>query len=205
MDSNSKSVYLRFIRQIIYLVLMTLTVVGFWKIGAIYKNLAVLENGIFELLQSITLVLVSLSFGFQAYRNKEYRPILFLMSMMALTAVIREQDAYFDALIPTIGWKWCWIFPLLGITCVIRHRHTIQLQVKTFLVSNTFHMMITAAFIMIPVAQCLGHRSFLADMLGIQANEAILVRRVLEETIELIAYLTLFLSSIESLFEFRRK
>ena len=65
--------------------------------------------------------------------------------------------------------------------------------------------MITAAVIMIPVAQCMGHRSFLADLLGIHKQEAVLIRRVFEETIELIAYLTIFLSSIESLIEFRKK
>lgn len=205
MDCNSKSLYLGLTRQIIYLVILTLIVIGFWKIGDIYKDKAVFENGIFEILQSVTLVLVSLSFGLQAYRNKSFRPILFLMCMMSLAAVIREQDAFFDALIPIIGWKWCWIFPVLGIVGIIRHWNTIQPQINSFLSSNTFHMMITAAIIMIPVAQCLGHRSFLADLLGIDKLEAVLIRRVFEETIELIAYLTLLLSSIESVFEFRKK
>lgn len=205
MDCNSKSLYLGLTRQIIYLVILTLIVIGFWKIGDIYKDKAVSENAIFEILQSVTLVLVSLSFGLQACRNKVYRPILFLMSMLALAAVIREQDAYFDVLIPAIGWKWCWIFPVLGIMGIIRHWNDLQPQIRAFLTSNTFHMMITAAVIMIPVAQCMGHRSFLADLLGIHKQEAVLIRRVFEETIELIAYLMIFLSSIESLIEFRKK
>ena len=205
MTSVSKSIYCNAIRQVLYIVLMTLVVVGFWKIGDIYKNSAVMENGIFENMQVVVLGVTSLLFGINAAINRTYRPILFLMCMMALAAVIREQDAYFDVLIPAIGWKWCWIFPVLGIMGIIRHWNTIQPQIRSFLTSNTFHMMITAAIIMIPVAQCMGHRSFLADLLGIHKQEAVLIRRVFEETIELIAYLTIFLSSIESLIEFRKK
>lgn len=205
MNCDSKSLYYGLARQVVYLAILTVIVVGFWKIGDVYKNAASLENGFFEVMQSVVLVLTSISFGIQAYKNRTFRPILFLMSMLALTAVIREQDAYFDSIMPTVGWKWCWVFPIIGIACIIRHRNTVIPQMNTFFSSNTFHMMIAAAIVMIPVAQCLGHRSFLADLLNDTSYNVVLVRRILEEPVELIAYITIFLSSIESLVEFRKK
>ena len=205
MNNVSKAIYQNTARQIIYLVVLSLIVVGFWKIGDIYKNGAVLENGIFEVIQSVVLALAALIFGISSLRNKELRPVLFLMSMMALSAVIREQDAFFDELIPVIGWKWCWIFPVAGIVNIIRNRSSLQTQVNTFLTSNSFHMMMTAAILMIPVAQCLGHRSFMADLLNNKMYDAVLVRRILEELVELIAYIMLVFAAIESMLEFRKK
>lgn len=205
MNNVSKAIYQSTARQIIYLVVLSLIVVGFWKIGDIYKNGAVLENGIFEVIQSVVLALAALIFGISSLRNNELRPILFLMSMMMLSAVIREQDAFFDELIPVIGWKWCWIFPVAGIVNIIRNRSSLQTQVNTFLTSNSFHMMMTAAILMIPVAQCLGHRSFMADLLNNKMYDAVLVRRILEELVELIAYIMLVFAAIESMLEFRKK
>ena len=205
MNNISKAIYQNTARQIIYLVVLSLIVVGFWKIGDIYKNGAVLENGIFEVIQSVVLALAALIFGISSLRNKELRPVLFLMSMMMLSADIREQDAFFDELIPVIGWKWCWIFPVVGIVNIIRNRSSLQTQVNTFLTSNSFHMMMTAAILMIPVAQCLGHRSFMADLLNNKMYDAVLVRRILEELVELIAYIMLVFAAIESMLEFRKK
>lgn len=204
MVSTAKSVYFNAIRQVLYIVLMTLVVVGFWKIGDIFKNSAVMENGIFENMQVAVLGIVALLFGINAAINRTYRPILFLMCMMALAAGIREQDALFDELIPCIGWKWCWIFPILGIICCIRNRSSLPGITERFLTSSTFHMMIAAGIIMIPVAQCLGHRSFLVDLMNDPGYNATLIRRILEETVELIAYFMLMLSAIESYVEFRK-
>lgn len=205
MNTNSKSIYLSTIRQFVYLVVLTLIVVGFWKLGEIYKNAAVMENGIFENLQTITLAVTSLLFIVTAWCNKGYRPIFFLMSMLALAAVIREQDAFFDELMPSVGWAWCWIFPAAGAVAIFRSRSTILPKVDVFLTSRTFHMMLTAGVVMIPIAQCLGHRSFLVDLMNNDMYDAVLIRRILEETVELMAYIVLFLSAVESLIEFRRK
>lgn len=204
MISLSKSVYCNAIRQFLYLILMTLVVVGFWKIGEIFQNSAVMENGIFENLQVVVLGIVAILFGINAALNRTFRPVFFLMCMMALAAVIREQDAFFDELIPGIGWKWCWIFPVLGIISCIRNRGTLPGITERFLSSSTFHMMITAGIIMIPVAQCLGHRSFLVNLMNDPSYNATLIRRIMEETVELIAYCMLMLSAIESFIEFRK-
>lgn len=193
------------IRQFIYLVLLTLIVFLFWETGDTYKSATVQEYGIFESAQSVVLLLISLSFGIQACRNKEYRPILFSLSMLSLAALIREQDAYFDLLLPSIGWSWCWIFPIAGLCCLIRSRKTLGPAMRTFLQSNSFHMMVAALIIIVPVAQCLGHRSFLVDLLGNNQIDAALVRRILEEPTELLGYIQILLASVESLIELRKK
>lgn len=203
MANVSKSVYFNAVRQILYIALMTLVVVGVWTVGDIFKNSAVMENGIFENMQVVVLGIVSLLFGINAAINRTYRPFLFLMCMMALAAVIREQDALFDELIPGIGWKWCWIFPILGIIHCVRNRSSLFGTTERFLTSSTFHMTIAAGIIMIPVAQCLGHRSFLVDLINDPNYNATLIRRILEETVELIAYFMLMFAAIESYIELR--
>lgn len=204
MNTCSKSVYMGFLRQVIYLIVMTIIVVSFWKIGDVYKNSAVMENGIFENMQMIVLALTALIFGVNAVVNQNYRPLLLLMSMMMLAASIREQDAFFDELVPAIGWKWAWIFPFIGIANCIRKRSLLKEQITHFLSSHCFHMLMTAAIIMIPIAQCLGHRSFLVDLMNNDMYDAVLIRRILEETVELIAYFMILLAAVESFFSFRQ-
>lgn len=193
------------LRQFLYLVTLTVIVFIFWKIGDAFKSATVQEYGMFETMQSIVLGLIAASFGFQAYGNRAYRPILFSLSMLALAALVREQDAYLDKVIPYIGWTWCWLFPISGLIYLIQSRRTIGTAMETFLKTNSFHMMVTAVIIIIPIAQCLGHRSFLADLLGDTEVNTFLVRRILEEPIELIGYIQILLASVESALELRKK
>lgn len=193
------------LRQFLYLLTLTLIVFGFWQIGDTFKSATVQEYGIFETSQSIVLGLIAVSFGCQAYHNKTYRPILFSLSMLALAALVREQDAFLDKLIPYIGWAWCWVFPIAGLVYLIRQRKSIGAEMQAFLQSNSFHMMLTAIIIIIPIAQCLGHRSFLADLLGNTGINTFLIRRILEEPIELLGYIQILLASLECLLELRKR
>ena len=202
---NSSSLTFSLIRQFIYLVLLTLIVVIFWQVADAFKASTVQEYGIFESAQSVVLFLTAISFIIQSIINKAYRPVLFSLSMLALAALVREQDAYFDTLIPLIGWRWCWLFPLLGLALIIHKWRESVALLPHFLRCNAFHMMMTALVIIIPVAQCLGHRSFLADMIGEQGVNTHLVRRIVEEPIELLGYIQILLASIESMFDLRKK
>lgn len=200
---SSRSVYWGLLRQFVYLCILVLVVVTFWQVGDHFKSATVQEYGIFESTQSIILFLIALSFLLQATFNKNFRYILICMGLLALAALVREQDAYFDDLIPLIGWGWCWIFPLAGLCILLHHRHQLGDTLITFLRSNAFHMMMTAIVVIIPVAQCLGHRSFLADLMGDADLNAFLMRRILEEPIELLGYIQILLASLECLFEMR--
>lgn len=193
------------IRQFIYLLILVFTVMIFWQVADAYKAATVREYGVFENTQSIILVLIAISFGIQARISKKFRIILYCLAMLALAALVREQDAYMDKVIPYIGWKWCWIFPLSGLVLLICKRQSIGPAIQAFLQTRAFHMMVTATIIIIPVAQCLGHRSFLADMLGHDAVDAHLVRRIMEEPIELLGYIQILLASLECSIELRKK
>lgn len=193
------------IRQGIYLIILTLIVFIFWQVSDVYKSATVQEYGLFETAQSVVLFLIALSFGIQAARNKSYRAILLLLCGLALAALVREQDAYLDKAIPYIGWTWCWIFPITGLVILTRQLRRETATFTHFLRSHSFHMMMTALIIIIPIAQCLGHRSFLEDLLGDPSIDSHLVRRIMEEPIELLGYLQILLASIESALELRKK
>ena len=202
---TDKQTYMASVRQGIYLVVLTLFVVLLWKVGGIYKSSAIQEFGIFETAQSVVLLLAALSFGIQAIKNTSYRALLLLLSSLALAALVREQDAYMDKVVPCVGWTWCWIFPIAATIYFIRQFRKDPSFFTTFLRSNTFHMLVAAAVVIIPVAQCLGHRSFLADMLENSAIDSHLVRRLVEEPIELLGYLQILITSIEFAIELRKK
>ncbi len=202
---TDKQTYMATVRQGIYLVVLTLFVVLLWKVGDIYKSSAIREFGIFETGQSVILLLASLSFGIQAIKNTSYRALLLLLSSLALAALVREQDAFMDHAVPYLGWTWCWIFPIAAMVYFICKLRKDSSFFTAFLRSNTFHMFVTAAVIIIPVAQCLGHRSFLVDMLEDPTMDSHLVRRLVEEPIELLGYLQMLIASIEFAIELRKK
>lgn len=202
---DTKGLYAATARQMLYLIILVLVVVLCWKVGDTYKSATVQEYGIFESAQSAVLLLMGISFIAQAVFNRTYRPILYCLGMLSLAALIREQDAYFDALLPGIGWSWCWILPISGLVYLIRSRHRLGGIMQQFLQSHAFHMMVSALIIIIPLAQCLGHRSFLADLLGNDQVDAHLVRRIMEEPIELLGYIQILLASIECMLELRKK
>lgn len=193
------------IRQVGYFALMILFALGMWKAGDIYKSIAVQEHGILETAQSAILFTAALCYIINAMRAKACRSLLWMLGMILMLALVREQDAYFDDLIPVIGWKWGWIFPVIGGIILYRDKAQLLREGTRFIQSNAFHMMICAAVVMIPVAQCLGHRSYLQDLLSNPYYDISLIRRILEESIELIVYFIILLSSVESFVEFSRK
>lgn len=192
------------VRQMIYIALMVGIVCLLWKIADVYKSATVFEFGIFETLQSAVLPLASLIFGIQAVICKKYRPVLIALCMLPLAAFIREQDAYLDEIIPVVGWKFAWIFPAIGLYYIIRHWKETRASLVVFLQSRTMQMMIASMIIIIPIAQCLGHRSFLADLISDPTVDAVLIRRIVEEPIELIGYVQILFSSIEFYIELVR-
>lgn len=191
-------------RQFVYIALMTGIVCLLWQIADEYKSATVFEYGIFETIQSAILPIVSVIFGIQAVICKKYRPVLIALCMLPLAAFIREQDAFLDEVIPGVGWKFCWIFPAIGLYYIIRHWKETRASLVVFLQSRTMQMMIASMIIIIPIAQCLGHRSFLADLISDPTVDAVLIRRIVEEPIELIGYVQILFSSIEFYIELVR-
>ena len=177
---------------------MCLAVILLWKLADLNKTpLFVGEYGFIETTQTAVLLLATLSLSIQACGNRIYRPLLLLLASLTLAAAIREQDAFFEQAIPGISWYFCWVFPVAAIINIIRLRRNSLPSFIAFLRSNSFNMMITAAIIIIPIAQLLGHRSFLEDLINNPAVNTGQLRRIIEEPIELLGYLQILLATLE--------
>lgn len=190
------------IRQFCYIGLQVLVVLLLWRIADVYKSAFVQEHGALETAQSVLLALITLTFLLLATANRRFRPILLALSSLTIAALIREHDAFLENALPYISWYFCWIFPIAGLWELFRHRDGLREPLMAFLCSNSFHMMLTSAVIIVPIAQCLGHRSFLQDMLGDPTINAILIRRIVEEPLELLGYFQILLAAFEFGIEF---
>lgn len=183
------------IRRVIYLIIMSLVVVLLWKLADIYKSDLVIEYGLIESAQSVLCLLITTSFALQAIWNKEQRALLLFLASLGLTALIREQDSWFETHLPAVSWYFCWIFPAATIINLFAKRA--GNSVLQFLQSGSFNMMFTAIVIILPVAQLLGHRSFLEDLMNTPGINTVILRRLVEEPVELMGYLQILLASIE--------
>lgn len=184
-------------RKIIYVFLLSLNVFVLWHLAKAYSTELVAEHGLIENLQLGMLIITTISFGMQAFFNRIHRTVLLLLCSLCAAACIRELDAYFEAIFPVISWKFCWIFPIVAIIYNLIHRKCAIDALISFLRSNCFNMLVTAIIIIIPLAQLLGHRSFLNDLMEHPGVNTYLLRRIMEEPIELMGYLQILLASIE--------
>lgn len=182
-------------RWTIYFCILMGCVFSMWYFADLFKGQTFEEYGIVENLQLIILGVSALSFGVQSLFKTPYRGLSLFLGSLCLTACCREMDAWFDELW-IFGWKFALIFPVLAIIYNCRHFTEFRKCMVDFCSSPAFFMMYATAIVILPVAQCIGHRSFFADALGPIADPR-LVRRLFEESIEYIGYTLLFLSSIE--------
>ncbi len=201
LSEQEKSTLYSTLRQVIYLALEVLMVVGLWKIAHESGQAATPEYGIMEHLQQGLLLVIAVVFGVLAWRSCNHRTLLLLFAALILAAFIRENDAFFDEWVPVISWKFCWLFPLAAIWYALRHRDETRESVMYFLHTRAFYMMLTSMSIIIPAAQCVGHRKFLQDLIADPNVNYIIVRRALEEPLELLGYFIILLAAIECGFE----
>ena len=185
------------LRKLGYVAVLCICVLVLWLLAGIYTTEFVAEHSLLENIQLAVMLLTSISFGIQATLNKIHRPTLLLLTALAAAACVRELDAYFDAILPIISWKFCWAFPIAALIYNLRHLPEARESMISFLRSNSFNMLVTAAIIIVPMAQLLGHRSFLSDMIENPEVDTYLLRRILEEPIELMGYLQILLASLE--------
>ena len=185
------------LRKLGYVAVLCICVLVLWLLAGIYTTEFVAEHSLLENIQLAIMIITTLSFGIQTILNKVHRPTLMLLTALAAAACVRELDAYFEAILPIISWKFCWAFPIAALIYNLRHQQAARESLVSFLRSNSFNMLVTAAIIIIPMAQLLGHRSFLTDLLEDPDVDTYLLRRILEEPIELMGYLQILLASLE--------
>lgn len=204
LSTSEKHTLFTLCRHAAYIGIQLLVVFSLWSLGHIFKEGLIEEYGILENVQSGVLLLTSVILLGEAARHERYRAILFSLAMCTTAALIREQDAFLDEHLPVISWKFCFIFPIMGLAALWRQVHRDRAPLFDFFRSGSFGIMLMAFVTIVPLAQCLGHRHFIIDVLGTEEDPR-LIRRFLEEPFELMGYIQILLASIEFYFDLLRK
>lgn len=204
MTPKERCTLLRLCRHVAYIAVQLAVVLALWGLGAVYKETLIEEYGVLENLQLVVLGITSAVLLGEAARHARYRAILFLSAMCLIAACIRELDAFFDAHLPVISWKFCFLFPILGLAALWKQIRRDRAPLFEFFRSSAFGLMLMAFVTIVPLAQCLGHRHFVIDVLG-SKEDPHLIRRLLEEPLELMGYLQLLLASVELYFDLLRQ
>ncbi len=195
-NPSDHKIVLKLTRQGFYFTVLLAVVLGLWRLSDCYKTDTFAEHGLVENLQLATLILSTLIFVLSVIKNAFYRPVLFLLASLTTFCCIRELDSLFDKILPIVSWKFAFLFPIGALCYAGKKLKSLKEPFVRFLDSTAFDLMFTAMIIFIPLAQCIGHRSFIEDAVG-QMDHISLIRRLIEESMELMAYVLILLASIE--------
>ena len=197
MDLKSQEVQLliRLGRLFLYFVLVFAFILGIHFLAKVYGLVVFDENGWVENIQLALLCISGLSFGGQAIIFPAYRTVLLFLMCCCLFASCRELDATLDALVPILHWKIAYIFPLSALAYIWKFRMKARKQFCDFFNMQAFYLMFLAAVIVLPVAQCIGHGSFVRNVLG--TDRVADIKEFFEEAVEIVGYFLVLLSSVE--------
>lgn len=150
------------------------------------------ENALIENIQIFLLLIGAISFGWQAKKYAELRPILLLLGSGCLLAICRELDDLFGKVLPFIHWKFGFLFSVVAIIYVYFHR---KITWYTFFSLVRFPMLVVLGVlvaILLPLSE-LVEKGWFAPLFETGMN----VEIVYEEIIEVVCYLLIFISSLE--------
>lgn len=191
------------IRQFMYFMATFAFVLLVNVMAKYYKATTFEEHAIIENMQLSFLVSAGIVFFVNTLHYPHMRSISFLLASFCFFATCRELDSFFDKLVPVISWKFGYFFPLLaGIYGFLTLHSTIKSSLQ-FLSSQSFFMMCCAVIIILPIAQCIGHRPLIVSVLG--NHDVANIKQLFEECCELIGYFLILLSSIEYNINFHKK
>ena len=191
-----KKVIWKTLRHILYFILTGCFIFSLWRIADCYRKKTFIEFGIVENMQLGFLLISAAVFFIEGMKFPANRRILFLFAGLCLLGGCRELDSYFDERLPFISWKFGFLFPAAALISAYRDRKMFRKSLFSFCESYAFNIMCMAILIGLVVAQVLGHRSFIAAVIG-DERVSRSVRRIIEESMELMAYFLIFLSSVE--------
>jgi len=179
----------------LYFVLVFAFIFSIHFLAKVYGSVAFDENSWVENIQLALLCISVLVFCGQVVIFPAYRAVLLFLMCCCLFACCRELDATLDALVPVLHWKFAYIFPLSAFTYIWKFREKARKQFCDFFNMPAFYLMFLAVVLVIPVAQCIGHGTFVKNVLGI--NKVADIKELFEETTEAVGYFLILLSSIE--------
>lgn len=164
-------------------------------IATIYKERTFDENGIMENIQLSELLLACALFLTAAFRKKTFPKLGVVFASLCAFAACRELDSLLDDFIPLFGWKIAFIFIFAAIGYALKSWKNTLEELFIFLRHPSFIMMCCVITVVIPVAQCIGHRSFVINVL--QLEHVGNIKELIEESIETAGYFILLCSAIE--------
>lgn len=176
---------------------LTLMVAGlvaliFKKVGAV----AFEENGLIECVQFGLIAAAVSTVLFSAVYTENMKTLSYALVILFSLASIRELDSVLDKLIPGMGWQ-------LPAACVgvyglcfwwLNHRR-LESEMRAFWGSRSFGILLLAVIVIVPISQFLGWKAFLKPLLD--NNYSRDLKRLIEESGELVGYLLTLLGSVE--------
>ncbi|MBN2594660.1 MAG: hypothetical protein JXA81_14220 [Sedimentisphaerales bacterium] len=190
-------------------IIYTLSVFGFTASLPIiieYGDIVIFsENGIIEWIQFI-LVMLTASTLLLSAKKSVYgsRELLYILSLVALFAAIRELDKTLDKSFPILGWS------LPAFLCAVaagliywKNQDAVIVQMNTFMDTRAFSLLWCGFIVAVPFAQLVGHGAFLKLLMGDDYISN--YKRVIEELSELLGYLLIFIGSVETLLQQKEK
>ena len=200
LKDGEKQVVWRIVRQFIYFGLVFAFIFQLHFFARIYGADTFEENGMVENTQLSFLILSAFCFGLLSYIFPKYRTILFGLASCALFASCRELDAVLDKVVPVIHWKFAYIFPLAAALYACKNWKQTKTALFKFFNFPAFYMLYLALMVILPLAQCIGHGSFIKAVL--QTNVTA-VKELYEKSMETVGYFIILLSSIELAFNLK--
>lgn len=189
-------------RKFIYIALTVCFTFFLHFLASIYHGETFEECGVAENLQFVMLIISGGIFLFNAFKNPTFRAVMFWLASLCAWGAVRELDRYFDETLPIISWKFGFLFPLAALAYAYKHRQAVRKTIFIFFNSAAFDMMLTAVIIGLPVAQLIGHRPLVANVLGTERLADI--KQLFEECAETIGYFLILLSAVESFIGLKR-
>ncbi len=197
MTNSEKTTIFSAVRQLLYCAGCFGVIFLEYAIAAVCKEKTFDENGILENFQLGELLFACVLFLIVSLRRKDLHKLGIVFASLCAFAACRELDALFDDCIPVVGWKFAFLFIAAATVYAFINWKRTREEIFHFLRSSTFPMMCFVIIIVIPVAQCIGHRSFVANVL--QMDHIGCIKEFIEESIETIGYFILLCSAIELL------
>ena len=153
------------------------------------------EHCIIENIQLCELLLATIVFSIGKLCNGEYERLTSFFAGLCAMAVCRELDNFLGTHIPLIGWKIGVVFPIFTALYALADWQETRKELFRFLRHPAFEIMLCAMVLVFPAAQCIGHRSFLVNVL--QEEHVGRIKELLEESLETIGYFILLCASVE--------
>ena len=202
LTSTEKSAFYSAIRQLLYCAGCFGVTFLEHAIAAVCKEKTFDENGILENLQLGELLLACVLFFVVSFCRNTFHRLGIVFASLCLFAGCRELDSFFDDRIPLIGWKFAFLFIALAVAYAMKNWRQTREELFMFFRHPAFIMMCCTITVVIPLAQCVGHRSFVLNVLQIDHIGSI--KEFIEESLETAGYFILFCSAIELFFPSRQ-